>query len=88
MIGRKLKLSDRWQIFILIEIIILIISMIMPITPSKTGSSTKLADWFIQNPSYFEEVLFYFIFGNVIVVILAVVFLIWLRITKKRGMKD
>jgi len=55
----------------------------MPITPSKTGSSTKLADWFIKNPSYFEEVLFYLIFINVIVVILAVVYLTWLRITKK-----
>jgi hypothetical protein len=85
--SRKLKLSDRWQIFFLIEIILLIISMIMPITPSKTGSSTKLADWFIKNPSYFEEILFYFIFGNVIVVILGVVFIIWLRITKKRGIK-
>jgi hypothetical protein len=56
--------------------------MIMPITPSKTGSSTKLADWFIKNPSYFEEVLFYLIFINVIVVILAVVYLTWFRITK------
>jgi len=83
----KLKLSSRWQIFFLIEIILLIISMIMPITPSKTGSTTKLADWFIQNPSYFEEVLFYFIFENVIAIILAVVFFIWLRITKKPGIK-
>jgi hypothetical protein len=80
--GSKLNLSSRWQIFFLIEIILLFISLIMPITPSKTGSSTQLADWFIQNPSYFEEVLFYLIFGNVIVIILAVVFLIWLRITK------
>ena len=85
--GSKLKLSNRWQIFFLIEIILLIISMIMPITPSKTGSDTKLAEWFIKNPSYFEEVLFYFIFGNIIVIILAVVFLFWLRITKKPGMK-
>ncbi|MBA7547131.1 hypothetical protein ES705_39533 [subsurface metagenome] len=80
---KKFKLSNRWQIFFLIEIILLIISMIMPITPSKTGSSTKLADWFIKNPSYLEEVFFYLVFGNVIVIILAVVFLIWLRITKK-----
>lgn len=80
--GRKVKLNDRWKIFFLIEIVILVISLIMPITPSKTGSSTKLADWFIKNPSYFEEVLFYLIFINVIVVILAVVYLTWFRITK------
>jgi hypothetical protein len=80
--GRKIKLNNRWQIFFLIEIILIFISMIIPITPSKTGSSTKLADWFINNPSYFEEVFFYFIFGNVIVVILAVVYLTWFRITK------
>jgi hypothetical protein len=80
--GRKIKLNNRWQIFFLIEIILIFISMIMPITPSKTGSSTKLADWFIKNPSYFEEVLFYLIFINVIVVILAVVYLTWFRITK------
>jgi hypothetical protein len=57
--------------------------MIMPITPSKTGSSTKLAEWFINNPSYFEEVFFYFLFENIIVIILAVIYLIWSRITKK-----
>lgn len=80
---RKLKLSNRWQIFIGIEIILLIISMIMPITPSKTGSNSKLAERFIQNPSYFEEVLFYLVFGNIIVIILTVAILIWLKITKK-----
>jgi hypothetical protein len=83
--GRKLKLSDRWKIFFLIEMILLLIAMVMPITPSKTGSTTKLADRFIENPSYFEEVFFYLIFGNVIVLILAVFFLIWLMITKKQG---
>ncbi len=82
--GRKLKLSNRWQIFFLIEIILLIISMIMPITPSKTGSGSKLTEWFIQNPSYFEEVLFYLIFINIIVVILAAAILTWLKITNKR----
>ena len=81
--GRKLNLSDRWKIFFLIEIILLLISMMMPITPSKTGSRTKLAEWFINNPSYFEEVFFYFLFENIIVIILAVIYLIWSRITKK-----
>ena len=80
---RKLKLGNRWQIFFAIEVILLFISMIMPITPSKTGPDTKLAERFIQNPSYFEEVLFYLIFMNIIAIILTVVFLIWLRITKK-----
>ncbi len=79
----KLKLNNRWQIFFAIEIILLIISMIMPITPNKTGSTSKLAERFIQNPSYFEEVLFYLVFGNIIVIILTVAILIWLRITKK-----
>jgi len=87
MTDRKLKLSDRWKIFFLIEMILLLISMVMPITPSKTGSSTNLAARFIENPSYLEEVFFYLVFGNVIVLILTVVFLIWLRITKKQGIK-
>ena len=85
MMGRNLKPSDRWKIFFLIEMILLLISMVMPITPSKTGSTAKLAEWFIKNPSYFEEVIFYLVFGNVIVILLAVVFLIWLRITKKES---
>jgi hypothetical protein len=80
---KKLKLSNRWKIFFLIEIVLLIISLIMPITPSKTGSTTKLTDWFFKNPSYFEEVLFYLIFINLIVIILADIFFIWLRVTKK-----
>jgi hypothetical protein len=85
--SKKLNLSDRWQIFFLIEIIVLFISLIMPITPSKTGSTTKLAEWFIKDPSYLEEVFFYFVFGNVIVIIIAVVYLIYSRITKKQGTK-
>ena len=85
MMGRNLKLSDRWKIFFLIEMILLLISIVMPITPSKTGSSTRLAEWFIKNPSYFEEVIFYLVFGNIITIILGIVFFVWNRITKKQS---
>jgi hypothetical protein len=58
----------------------------MPVMPPiKTLSKNRLAYRFIENPSYFDEVIVYLIFVNVIVIILAVVILIWLRITKKES---
>lgn len=67
-----------WQIFFLVEAFVLLIALIMPVTPSKTGSDRSLAEYFILNPNYIEKVLFNFVFINLIVGLLAlVVFIVW-----------
>ena len=65
------------KIFLLIEAIALFIALIMPITPSKTGSDTNLADWFFKDPNYFQEVLIHFIFINIIFVFIGIALMIW-----------
>ena len=67
------------KIFLLIEAIALFIALIMPITPSKTGSDGSIADWFFKEPNYFQEFLIDFIFLNIILSFIAIGFFIWSR---------
>ena len=78
------KLSNL-KIFLLIEVIALFIAMIMPITPSKTGSDTSLADWFFKDPNYFQEFLFHLIFTNIIIAFVAIGYFIWSRTQNRKS---
>lgn len=65
-----------WKILFLIEASLLAIALILPITPSKTGSDKSLAEYFFENPDYFEQVLFNLVFINLIVGFISVIVLI------------
>ena len=67
-----------------VESISLLIGLAMPITPSKTGSDGSLADLFFQDPSYLQEVLVYFVLGNVIIGAMILAAWIWERISRAR----
>ncbi len=67
---------SRWKTVLLIEWICLLIALAMPITPSKTGGDAGLADLFFDDPSYLQEVLVYFVFGNLVFGILALIVLV------------
>jgi hypothetical protein len=68
-----------WQVFLLIEFAVLLIALLMPVTPSKTGSDWTPAALFFPDPNYWQEVLVYFAFTNIMVGILAVVVMLWWR---------
>ena len=70
------KQKTFWKILFLIEASLLAISLMLPVTPSKTGSDKSLVEYFIENPDYIEEVLFNLVFINLIVCIISVIVLI------------
>ncbi|MEZ5584778.1 MAG: hypothetical protein R3F37_20220 [Candidatus Competibacteraceae bacterium] len=66
-----------WHGLLLAEVIALIIGLVMPITPSKTGSSRGLAHLVFPDPSYWQEVLVYFLLTNLLLLMLGIVFALW-----------
>ncbi len=71
--------------FLAIEFISLLIGLAMPITPSKTGSTTGLADWLIVDPSYLQEVVVYFVLTNLLFVVLGAIAWLWSRFGSSEG---
>ena len=77
--------ASTWvAVFLLVEAAVGVISLLMPITPSKTGSGGDISDWFIEDPSYLQRVLVDFVFTNVVLVVLALAFWLHLLWQKKR----
>ena len=64
-----------WKLALVFEAVALAIGLIMPISPSKTGSDFSLADWFFDDPTYLQEVVVYFIFTNLLLGVLVLIFL-------------
>jgi hypothetical protein len=74
-----------WKSFLIVEWIALLIGLAMPITPSKTGSDFSFADLFFEDPNYFQEVLVYFLLGNLLLGVLALIVVIVMRKDKRSG---
>jgi len=72
-----------WHGLLLAEGTALMIALLMPITPSKTGSDWGLAELFISEPIYLEEVVVYFALTNLLLLILAVIVAIWLKLKRE-----
>ncbi|UCC84849.1 MAG: hypothetical protein JSW46_08005 [Gemmatimonadota bacterium] len=77
-----------WKIVLLIEWICLLIGLAMPITPSKTGGDSSLAYLFFDDPGYLQEVLVYFVLGNLVFGILALIVLVVNWKEKRTGTDD
>ena len=60
------RLKNGVLAFLASEIILLLIAFLMTTTPTKTGSKSRLVEWFFQNPGYLEEVFFYWLFEHVV----------------------
>ncbi len=76
------------QLCLLIEGAALLIALVTPITPSKTGSKGSLADLVIADPNYLEEVVVYFIITNILIGLIALVGWISVRVDRKRRSTD
>lgn len=73
-----------WQAFLGIQAVVLAIALAMPITPLKTGGRANMASYFVENPGYLHEALFWYLFGNVMVAIIAVIVVIWVRRSNRK----
>lgn len=71
-----------WHGLLLAEGAAALIALIMPITPSKTGSNGQLAELFIADPSYLHQVSVYFVLNNLLLLLLGVVSVIWLKLKR------
>lgn len=68
-----------WQAFLGIEAFLILIAVATVVTPSKTGGRAHAADLFFENPGFFHEALVWFVVGNILVALLAVIVVIWGR---------
>lgn len=57
------------------------IALLMPITPSKTGSGPGIADFLIPDPSYLQQVVVYFVLTNILILIVAAILWIWVKLS-------
>jgi hypothetical protein len=70
-----------WHGLFLAEGAALMIALLMPITPSKTGSGRGLAHFLIPDPTYFEQVVVYFVLTNVLILVISAIVWIWMKLT-------
>jgi hypothetical protein len=83
--GQRTRIPDRLKAVVVVEGIALLIALVEPITPSKTGSTWSPAEIFTADPSYLAKVLASFISVNVLIAILGG--LAWV-VSKVRGEGD
>ena len=69
-----------WHGLLLAEGAAIMIGLLMPITPSKTGSDWNLAQLFISDPSYLQQALVYYLLTNLLLLLIAVLLLLWLKL--------
>lgn len=81
--NRRSRLPDWLVAVVLVEATALLIALVTPITPSKTGSQWTPADIFSADPSYLEKVLASFVVVNVMIAIIGV--LAWIFIRRDRS---
>jgi len=77
------RLPPRLTAVAVLEVIALLIALVEPITPSKTGSKWSPAETFTVDPSYLEKVLASFISVNLLMAILGV--LVWVVSRARRS---
>jgi predicted lysophospholipase L1 biosynthesis ABC-type transport system permease subunit len=68
-----------WQAFLGVQAMVLLIALVMPITPLKTGGRANAAALFFENPGYLHEALVWYLAGNVMVALIAVIAVIAVR---------
>jgi hypothetical protein len=70
-----------WHGLLLAEGAALMIALVMPITPSKTGSGRGLARFLIPEPTYFEQVVVYFVLTNILILIIGGILWLWTKLS-------
>ena len=81
--NRRTGPPDWLVVVLLTQAAAILIALVSPITPSKTGSTWSPADLFIADPSYLAKVLASFVVVNIMIAVIGV--LAWLFIRKDRS---
>ena len=74
--------TSRWVIVLMIEGFLLLVALVLPVMPSKTGGSTwSPAELIWPDPSYLQDVAASFVLGHVLLAVIAVAGWIALRLS-------
>jgi hypothetical protein len=68
-----------WHGLLLAESAAIMIGLVSPLTPSKTGSDRGIAHFFFAEPSYLQEVFVSFVSVNLLLVVIGIAAAIWLK---------
>ena len=75
----------RWELFVSIEFVALLIGLVMPVTPSKIGSSEwSPAQLLFPEPSYLQEVAVYFVLAHLVMAVFGAVWVGLVRASDRR----
>lgn len=80
---RRSPLPDRLVGLLTVETIALAIALVMPLTPSRTGSTWSFAHLYWPEPTYLQKVFATFLVGNALFALLGVV--VWLLVRRDRA---
>jgi hypothetical protein len=61
------------KLLLLAELLALLIGVVTPVTPSKTGATRGMAHLFFTEPSYLQQVLVNFLVVNLLMAIIAII---------------
>ena len=78
-------LRDWLAAFFITESAAVMIALVSPLTPSKTGSDRGLAELFWQEPSYAKEVLVSFVGVNALLILIGLIAWIALKMKSTSG---
>lgn len=67
------KLPDWAVVLLMTQAVALLIALVTPVTPSKTGSKWSPADLFLADPGYVEKFLASYVTVNVLMAAIALV---------------
>ena len=67
------------KLLLLAELFALLIGMVTPILPSRTGATRGVAHLFFAAPSYLEEVLVSFLLINLVMAVIGIIVIVSVR---------
>jgi hypothetical protein len=77
------RLPDWAVVLLMTQAVALLIALVTPVTPSKTGSKWSPADLFLADPGYLEKVFASYVTVNVLMALIALA--AWLSIRRGRS---
>lgn len=72
-----------WQVALVVEVALLAIALLMPLTPTKTGSQWSPATLVWDEPGYLHEVLFWLVATHLLAGLLGAA--AWIAVRRGRG---
>jgi uncharacterized membrane protein len=73
----RAKRSDKLRAFLIVEFVLVLIALVIPVTPDKTGAPFVFPP---DLPTYLKEVLIAFALGHAVMIVLAVTVWMYVRI--------